>query len=179
MGNAPSHPGGSPPNASSDSGLGAYPGAAAKDKEVPAPPASPPPPGTPLLLPFAGHLSPQNPHALSHPQAHDYSKGIVTSLILDNQLAPFYRGLDDWEEDWEEADLRRTLDEVLERDFAEEVQNSNNMHLREEREIVARGRKLPHEAERVERLRRESRAYLGAVECPICFLVSSSCLYVC
>lgn len=170
MGNTPSHPGSPPPHASNEQGAAASL-AAARDKDVPPTPASPAPPGTPLLLPFAGHLSPQNPHALGHSQAHDYSKTIVTTLILDNQLAPFYRGLDDWEEDWHEADVRKVLDDVLEKDFADDVQNSNNVHLKEDKAILARGRELPNEPERTERSHREARAYLGAAECPICFLV--------
>lgn len=121
-------------------------------------------------MPYGGHLSPQNPHALGLPQAHDYSKTIVTTLILEQQLAPFYRGLDDFEEDWTEEDVAHALAETREKDFAEQIQNSCTERLREERETVARGRKLDHEAERAERQRREDKAYLGALECPICFL---------
>jgi hypothetical protein len=121
-------------------------------------------------MPYGGHLSPQNPHALGLPQAHDYSKTIVTALILDQQLAPFYRGLDDYEEDWNESEVSNALLQTREKDFAEQVDNSATTRLREERETVARGRRLSHEAERAERQRREEKAYLGALECPICFL---------
>ncbi|BEI83530.1 hypothetical protein CcaverHIS002_0401340 [Cutaneotrichosporon cavernicola] len=168
MGNAPSHQGGSPPFEAAGSAPPPPP-ASYKDKE-PTKPASPPPPTTPLLMPYGGHLSPQNPHALGLPQAHDYSKTIVTALILDQRLAPFYRGLDDYEEDWSEAQVAHELEETREKDFAEQVENSSTAQLREERETIARGRRLSHEAERAERQRREEKAYLGAIECPICFL---------
>jgi hypothetical protein len=122
-----------------------------------------------MLLPYAGHLSPQNPHCLSHPQAHDYSKTAVTGLILAGQLAPFYRGLDDYEPDWTEEDIKRELGAARDKDFAEDVQNSFTQRLKAERE----GARAPPSAEEVEeRERKEAKAYLGAVECPICFLVS-------
>lgn len=173
MGNAPSHQGGTPPHADDPRSSASAPPAPLskdKDKDVPAAPSSPAPPQTPLLMPYGGHLSPQNPHALGLPQAHDYSKTIVTALILNQQLAPFYRGLDDFEEDWSELDTAHALAETREKDFAEQVQNSATSRLRDEREVVARGRRLDHEAERAERQRREDKAYLGALECPICFL---------
>ncbi|GMK58795.1 hypothetical protein CspeluHIS016_0602370 [Cutaneotrichosporon spelunceum] len=169
MGNAPSHQAGSPPQFDAAGSPARPPPSASKDTG-PAKPSSPPPPPTPLLMPYGGHLSPQNPHALGLPQAHDYSKVIVTALILDQRLAPFYRGLDDYEDDWSEAQVARELEETREKDFAEQVENSATAQLREERETIARGRRLSHEAERAERQRREEKAYLGAIECPICFL---------
>lgn len=138
-----------------------------------------------MLLPHAGHFSPQNPHALSHPQAHDYSKSVVTKLILDGKLAPFYRGLEDYEEDWAEEDVARILEEVREKDYEEGVANSVTERIKEEREGttgvtgtvakkmgIHRARDAKEKEDREERDRRERKAYLGATECPICFLVS-------
>ncbi|OWZ56877.1 zf-C3HC4 type zinc finger protein [Cryptococcus neoformans 125.91] len=148
----------------------------------PTSPPSPPPPSTPPLLPYAGHLSPQNPHCLTHPQAHDYSKSVVTRLILDGKLAPFYRGLEDFEEDWTEEDIGRILTETREKDYAEGVANSYTERSKEEREGgssignvtkkigIHKSKELRREGEKDERERRERRAYLNAVECPICFL---------
>lgn len=143
---------------------------------------SPPPPSTPPLLPYGGHLSPQNPHALSLPQAHDYSKTIVTGLIMEAKLAPFYRGLEDVEEDWTEDDIAKVLTEVREQDFKEGVANSVTERLKEDREVatgigsvtkkmIHRNKDTRREEESQERDKRERRAYIGAVECPICFLV--------
>lgn len=152
----------------------------------PAKSPSPEPPSTPPLLPFGGHLSPQNPHALSHPQAHDYSKTTVTSLILEGRLAPFYRGLEDWEEDYTEEDAGRILDQLREKDCADGVQNSVTELMKADRESHAQNlgsvKKMisihKHQQardrlqeEREQRDRREKRAYVGAMECPICFLV--------
>jgi hypothetical protein len=134
---------------------------------------SPPPPSTPPLLPYAGHLSPQNPHALALPQAHDYSKTIVTGLIMEAKLAPFYRGLDDFEEDWTEDQVAKAL---------QEVQNSVTERIKEEKEmgkgVGSVTKKMIHrksdarkDEESQERDKRERRAYIGAIECPICFLV--------
>ncbi|KAK8869892.1 hypothetical protein IAR55_000460 [Kwoniella newhampshirensis] len=148
----------------------------------PTSPPSPPPPSTPPLLPFAGHLSPQNPHALSHPQAHDYSKSVVTRLILDGKLAPFYRGLEDFEEDWTEEQVWRALTETREKDYEDGVENSFTEKLNEEREGggaigsvakkigIQRSKQNRREGEKEERERKEKQVYLNSLECPICFL---------
>jgi hypothetical protein len=147
---------------------------------------SPAPPSTPPLLPYGGHLSPQNPHAISLPQTHDYSKSIVTTLIMEARLAPFYRGLEDFEEDWTEQDLFKLLAEIREKDLEEGVSNSVTERLKEEKEApsglgsmtkkigIHRNRDARREEESAERDKREFRAYLGATECPICFLVSQA-----
>ncbi|KAI9638399.1 uncharacterized protein MKK02DRAFT_42787 [Dioszegia hungarica] len=148
----------------------------------PAHPPSPPAPSTPLLLPHAGHLSPQNPHALSHPQAHDYSKTVVTRLIMEAKLAPFYRGLEDYEEDWSLDDISKVVDEVRAADLEGGVSNSVTERMKEDKAqpggvgSVAKKmgiNKAKAAREREEReavLDREKRAYLNATECPICFL---------
>jgi hypothetical protein len=143
---------------------------------------SPPPPSTPPLLPYAGHLSPQNPHALSLPQSHDYSKTIVTGLIMEAKLAPFYRGLDDFEEEWTEEEIAKILHDVREQDIEEDVKNSVTERMKEERELnkgvgsvtkkmIHRKSDARKDEEGNEREKRERRAYIGAIECPICFLV--------
>ncbi|WWD15832.1 hypothetical protein CI109_100256 [Kwoniella shandongensis] len=148
----------------------------------PTSPPSPPPPSTPTLLPFAGHLTPQNPHALSHPQAHDYSKSSVTRLILDGKLAPFYRGLEDFEEDWTEEDIWRALSETRDKDVEDGVENSYTERVKEEKEGgsgmssvtkkigIQRSKQNRREEEKEERERREKQVYLNSLECPICFL---------
>ena len=144
---------------------------------------SPPCPSTPPLLPYGGHLSPQNPHALSLAQAHDYSKSVVTRLILEARLAPFYRGLEDYDEDFTEESIGQILHDIKEKDFEEGVANSVVEAMKAERESTSavgtmtkrikihRAKDTRAEEERAERDKRERRAYLGAVECPICFLV--------
>jgi len=144
---------------------------------------SPPCPSTPPLLPYGGHLSPQNPHALSLTQAHDYSKSVVTRLILEARLAPFYRGLEDYDEDYTEESIGKILHDLKEKDYEEGVANSVVEAMKAERESAStvgtvtkkikinRAKDSRLEEEKVERDKRERRAYLGALECPICFLV--------
>ena len=145
---------------------------------------SPPPPSTPPLLPYGGHLSAQNPHALALPQAMDYSKTIVTRLVMEARLAPFYRGLEDYEEGFTEEDISRILDEVREQDYEGNVQNSVVEQTKLERDgpskvgqqVVKKiglhkARETRQAGEREEAFRREKKAYVGALECPICFLV--------
>ena len=96
-------------------------------------------------------------------------------MILEARLAPFYRGLEDYDESFTEEDIGRILTELREKDYAEGVQNSVVEAMKAERT----GRKIPRkdqrvEEEKMERDKRERRAYLGAVECPICFLVRAS-----
>jgi hypothetical protein len=71
---------------------------------------------------------------------HDFGKVIVTQLILDNQLAPFYRGLDDYEEDWTELDVRSALDTARDKDYEEDVKNSYTARLKEERQGSGNGK---------------------------------------
>ena len=149
---------------------------------------SPPPPATPPLLPYGGHLSAQNPHALELPQAMDYSKTIVTRLVMEARLAPFYRGLEDYEEGQTEDEICRVLDEVRETDYEKGVPNSVVEQMKVERDGpskvgqqvikkigVHKARETRQASEREEAFRREKKAYLGAIECPICFLVSLPC----
>jgi hypothetical protein len=140
-------------------------------------------------------MSPQNPHALSLPQSHDFSKGTVTRLILEAKLAPFYRGIEDFEEDWTLDQISDEIDRIREKDYEESVANSVTERVKEERNpptssssgvgSLAKkvgasvkghsakndGRSQREKEERAAQLDREKRAYLNATECPICFLV--------
>ena len=169
MGNTPSH---STPNPSGH----ATPAPASPTAKTSEPKDPNQPPQTPLLLPHAGHYSAQNPHALSHPQTHDFNRLVVSKLILEERLAPFYRGLEDFEEDWTEEDVWERLAEVRERDFEENVANTWVARAKLEREETVTGAVkraiVKDKGDREERERREKKAYIGATECPICFLVS-------
>ena len=100
---------------------------------------------------------------------------------MSDRLAPFYRGLEDWEEEWTEEDVGRILGEVREKDYEEGVENSVVEMMKAEREGggamvkkmgMNKAKESRREEEKEERERRERRAYIGATECPICFLVS-------
>ena len=144
-------------------------------------------------------MSPQNPHALSLPQSHDFSKSTVTRLILEAKLAPFYRGIEDFEEDWTLDQISEEIDKVREKDVEEGVANSVTERIKEERapptsstgvgslakKVGANINRHRNEErgnrekdERAAQLDREKRAYLNATECPICFLVRPSPAYI-
>lgn len=112
----------------------------------------------------------------------------MTKLILEAQLAPFYRGLEDFEEDWDEDKIGEVLEEVYEKDYMDGVANSHVARIKEEREgggahgvgsvvkKIGMHRKQEQKLveEKDERNRRERAAYVGATECPICFLVGDT-----
>jgi hypothetical protein len=103
---------------------------------------------------------------------------------MEAKLAPFYRGLEDYEEDWSLDDISKVVDEVRAADLEGGVSNSVTERMKEDKAqpggvgSVAKKmgiNKAKAAREREEReavLDREKRAYLNATECPICFLVS-------
>jgi len=109
---------------------------------------------------------------------------------MEARLAPFYRGLEDYDEDFTEESIGKILDELKEKDYEEGVANSVVEAMKAEREPtgtvgtvtkkikIHRARDTRLEEEKAERDKRERRAYLGAVECPICFLVCPTLLRV-
>ncbi|KAI5454468.1 SNF1-interacting protein [Naganishia albida] len=106
-------------------------------------------PQTPPGLIDGGHLHPQGTYAQRNP---DYNHGIVKGLIIEKKLAPFYRGLEDYEEEWEDEDVIRSL---------------RSLRAGQGQPALA---DLPPLTKVAEKERREARAYKGAAECPICFL---------
>lgn len=103
---------------------------------------------------------------------------------MEAKLAPFYRGLEDFEEDWTEDEIAKMLSDIRDQDLEEGVSNSVTERLKEERDaasgigsvtkkMIHRTKDARREEESQEREKRERRAYIGAVECPICFLVRS------
>ncbi|KAH9454411.1 hypothetical protein MJO29_007339 [Puccinia striiformis f. sp. tritici] len=67
-----------------------------------------PPPTTTFI--DGGYLFPLSNIYPSSPQ--DWLHPIVQQLILDRRLAPFYRGLEDWEPDWDRQTLAHTLQSI-------------------------------------------------------------------
>lgn len=105
---------------------------------------------------------------------------------MEAKLAPFYRGLEDFEEDWSLDDISKRVDALRETDLEEGVSNSVTERMKEERApgagVGSVAKKIGiHKAktgkdkeEREAVLEREKRAYQNATECPICFLVCFS-----
>lgn len=57
-----------------------------------------------------GHTLPLGLYQLA--PAWDFSREVVRRLIQDRRMAPFYLGLEDWEDDWAEADIVKGLREA-------------------------------------------------------------------
>lgn len=110
-------------------------------------------PQTPPGLIDGGHLHPQGTYAQRNP---DYNHAVVKGLIIEKKLAPFYRGLEDYEEDWEDEEVIKSLRSLR----------------------AGQGQPPPEGTPALTKVadkeRREARAYKGAAECPICFLVRCS-----
>ena len=94
-----------------------------------------------------GHLLPLSNIYPSSPQ--DWLHDVVQKLIIDRKLAPFYRGLEDWEEDeYDKEAVNTALDKVG--DDQSKAWRSN----------------LYKDSDR----RAEAAMYKKTAECPICFL---------
>ncbi|KAJ9109093.1 hypothetical protein QFC21_000421 [Naganishia friedmannii] len=104
---------------------------------------------TPAGLIDGGHLHPQGQYAQRNP---DYSHAVVKGLIIEKKLAPFYRGLEDYEPEWEEEDIIKSLRSLRAGQGQPDVNG------------------LPPLVRVTDKERKEARAYKGASECPICFL---------
>jgi hypothetical protein len=156
-------------------------------------------PPTPAGLVDGGHLTPQGLYAL-RPAAQDYSHQIVKGLILDKKLAPFYRGLEDYEDDWTDEQVMTGLKEVRAAQAEQEAAQQQEQEalaplagssgtaggsgglaagtLKKGLKIVGGGKDKREEKEKLaDRERKEARAYKGSVECPICFLVCLLCYH--
>lgn len=111
-----------------------------------------------------GHLTPQGVYT----GPKDWNHGIVTQLIIDRRLAPFYRPLEDYDENWDDEQImsaRRVLPDT----------DSGNSDTPPTRVDSRDCTKPAHQSKRSGTLKEpshypEAAVYRGAVECPICFL---------
>ncbi|KAG2365769.1 hypothetical protein BDR07DRAFT_1470355 [Suillus spraguei] len=111
-----------------------------------------------------GHLTPQGVYT----GPKDWNHGIVTQLIIDRRLAPFYRPLEDYDENWDDEQImsaRRVLPDT----------DSGNSDTPPTRVDSRDCTKPAHQSKRSGTLKDpshypEAAVYRGAVECPICFL---------
>lgn len=157
-------------------------------------PPSPPDLGPPVPPPDStfvdgGYLLPLSNIYPASPQ--DWLHGVVQRLILARKLAPFYRGLEDWEEAWDSDGVRRALEESKETrlEAVRRLETKENEE-KEEAERVGAGRKVGKSKEgqtmdakgKREAAKavgwdirdREVERYVGSTsECPLCFLCAS------
>ena len=108
-----------------------------------------------------GYLTPQGIYT----GPRDWNQAIVSQLIIDRKLAPFYRPLEDYDESWDDEQILAARKEPPEVDGgepsrAESVSSSSTRgHAKRPSAVKEPGRNP------------EAAIYRGAVECPICFLV--------
>ncbi|KAG1832241.1 hypothetical protein EV424DRAFT_1469843 [Suillus variegatus] len=111
-----------------------------------------------------GYLAPQGVYT----GPKDWNHGIVTQLIVDRRLAPFYRPLEDYNENWDDEQImsaRRVIPDT----------DSTNSDTPPTRVDSRDSTKPTHQSKRPGALKEscrypEAAIYRGAVECPICFL---------
>jgi hypothetical protein len=101
----------------------------------------------------------------------DWNQHIVGHLILERRLAPFYRPLEDYEESWDDETIlahRKGLDaegeaQAAAQEHHQQHQSQSSRHGKSHQQRQAR---------EVQKLPTEAQIYRGAVECPICFMVT-------
>lgn len=118
-----------------------------------------------------GYLYPQGVYSGSR----DWNQGIVTQLILDRRIAPFYRPLEEYDERWDDERILAARKQLPDNSDVATSESSSRV----ESSSVSRSNSLGHAASRRSPTAREfgripeAMVYRGAVECPICFLVCS------
>ncbi|KAG8808224.1 SNF1-interacting protein, partial [Serendipita sp. 401] len=98
------------------------------------------------------------PHGI-YTGPHDWNQHVVGHLILERRLAPFYRPLEDYDENWDDEMIlsnRRGPD--TEADQPTSSSHDGHKH--------SKSHHRPKEHQKLN----EAQIYRGAVECPICFM---------
>jgi len=107
------------------------------------------------------------PHGV-YTGARDWNQTIVAQLICARKLAPFYRPLEDYEESWTEDQILAARKELPETEgSAEPARTEPPVALPSKSSHSKRPNTLKEPS-----VKPEAAVYRGAVECPICFLVS-------
>ncbi|VDC01583.1 unnamed protein product [Peniophora sp. CBMAI 1063] len=118
-----------------------------------------------------GHLVPQGIYT----GPRDWNEQIVAQAIVDRKLAPFYRPLEDYEDDWDDEKILANRKEPPPSPPAEDGHGGNGTPSRSDASSIASSR-LTHHHKKSQTSNKEptrnpeALIYRGAVECPICFL---------
>ena len=116
-----------------------------------------------------GFLTPQGIYT----GPRDWNQAVVSQLIVERKLAPFYRPLEDYEEDWDDEQILAARKELPEPDVATSDAAMRQEQSASMRSSAAHAQRRPNSLKEPSRLP-EAAVYRGAVECPICFLVRRS-----
>ena len=119
-----------------------------------------------------GYLAPQGVYT----GARDWNHSIVTQLIVDRKLAPFYRPLEDYEESWDDEQILAHMKEPQSQEGGEGEGNGTRA---DAASIVSSSSRTHHkrpsasakDSSREQSKHPELGIYRGATDCPICFLV--------
>ncbi|EIW60545.1 uncharacterized protein TRAVEDRAFT_70903 [Trametes versicolor FP-101664 SS1] len=107
-----------------------------------------------------GYLTPQGIYT----GPRDWNQAVVNQLIVDRKLAPFYRPLEDYEEDWDDEQI------LAARKEPPEVEGGETSRAESISSAVSRGHQKRPSAVKEPTRHPEAAIYRGAAECPICFL---------
>lgn len=114
-----------------------------------------------------GYLTPQGIYT----GPRDWNQSIVTQLIVERRLAPFYRPLEDYEESWDDEQVIANMKEPPppdgEADSTSTRADSGSVHSSSSRSHHKRPSTSAKEPAKCP----AAALYKGAAECPICFLV--------
>ena len=116
-----------------------------------------------------GSLVPQGVY--TGPQ--DWNPAIVTQLIVQRKLAPFYRPLEEYDESWDDEQILASRKELPENPETANHNETAPAVSSSKPDVVSSFRshgKRPSTQKEVTKSS-EAAIYRGAVECPICFLV--------
>ncbi|KAH9854015.1 hypothetical protein C2E23DRAFT_78575 [Lenzites betulinus] len=108
-----------------------------------------------------GHLTPQGIYT----GPRDWNQAIVTQLIIERKLAPFYRPLEDYEESWDDDQILAARKEPPESEGGESSRAESISSA-----VTSRGHQKRPSAVKEPTRNPEAAIYRGAMECPICFL---------
>ncbi|KAI0747937.1 hypothetical protein C8Q80DRAFT_1120547 [Daedaleopsis nitida] len=106
-----------------------------------------------------GYLTPQGIYT----GPRDWNQAVVTQLIVERKLAPFYRPLEDYDESWDDEQVLAARKEPPEPEGGERAESASSASSR------GHHAKRPSAAKEPAR-HPEAAIYRGAMECPICFL---------
>lgn len=129
-----------------------------------------------------GALTPQGGIYPTAPQ--DWNHGVVSQLIIDRKLAPFYRPLEDYEEDWDDdkilAARKNPEPDVNASAGGASAQGHGLTHNGSSAATASLKSVSSKTSSRLNASKEpprnyEAQIYRGAAECPICFMVRLDC----
>lgn len=113
-----------------------------------------------------GYLTPQGIYT----GPRDWNQAIVTQLIVDRKLAPFYRPLEDYDESWDDDQIIAAMKEPQQPENADAESNITRAESVQSSASRTHHKRPSTTSKEIPR-HPEAAVYRGAAECPICFLV--------